>query len=62
MSDVVHWSQYFPKFLKLCLVYILSNSGEQLSEYLHQAELDFDMQTLVQRGPALILCDVDLRW
>lgn len=41
MSDDVHWSRYFPKFWKLCLVYMLSNSGEQLSEYLHQGWIGF---------------------
>lgn len=64
MPDVLDWSQYFLKLCELCLVYILRNSGEQLSAYLHQGWIGFwlDMQTLLQKGPALILCDVDLRW
>lgn len=38
---------------------ILENSSQNI--YI-KAELDFDTQTPVQKGPAVILCDEDLRW
>lgn len=41
MSGVVLWPRYFPKFWELCLVCVLSSSGEQLSEYFLQGWIEF---------------------
>lgn len=50
----------FPKILKtLFSTAILENSFQNICI---KTELDFDVQILVQKGPALTLCDVDLRW